>query len=67
MAGTNDRMADDNKFTELLGSELTVINVGLEGFASDLHALGVDVVHVDWVPPAGGNAKLADLLSKLGS
>ena len=60
-------MADENKVTALLESELTVINVGLEDFAADLHAHGIDVVHVDWIPPAGGNAKLADLLSKLGS
>jgi hypothetical protein len=25
------------------------------------------VQHVEWAPPAGGNARLADLLSKLGS
>jgi len=60
-------MADKNKIADLLQSHVTVINVGLEGFATDLQALGVDVVHVDWVPPAGGNPKLADLLSKLGS
>jgi FdrA protein len=60
-------MADKDKIGELLKSDLNVINVGLEGFAADLRARGVDVVHVDWTPPAGGNAKLAALLSKLGS
>jgi len=60
-------MADKNKIADLLQSDVTVLNVGLEGFASDLRALGVDVVNVDWVPPAGGNVKLANLLSKLGS
>ena len=60
-------MADENKIAALLQADVTVVNVGLEGFASDLRALGVDVVHVDWVPPAGGNVKLANLLSKLGS
>ena len=49
----------------LLNSPLHVINVGLEGFAQDLEDQGVSVVHLDWSPPAGGNPKLAALLSKL--
>jgi len=44
-----------------------VINVGLERFAEELKAQGVPVTQVRWAPPAGGNAKLADLLSKLGT
>ena len=60
-------MADKDKIAELLTSDLTVINVGLAGFAADLRAQGVDVVHLDWSPPAGGDVKLAALLSKLGS
>ncbi len=51
----------------LLTAPLKVINVGLEGFARDLERQGVAVVRVDWRPPAGGDPKLADLLSKLGS
>ncbi len=50
----------------LLNSPLHVINVGLEGFAQDLEDQGVSVVHLDWSPPAGGDAKLAALLAKLG-
>ena len=60
-------MADKDKIAELLESNPTVINVGLDDFAAELRALGIDVVHVDWSPPAGGNPKLAALLSKLGS
>ena len=60
-------MADKDKIAALLTSDLTVINVGLEDFASDLRAQGIDVVHVEWAPPAGGNAKLAALLAQLGS
>jgi FdrA protein len=44
-----------------------VINLGLERFAEDLAAQGMTVQHVQWIPPAGGDARLADLLSKLGS
>ena len=49
----------------LLNSPLHVINVGLEGFAQDLEDQGVSVVHLDWSPPAGGDPRLAALLSKL--
>jgi len=51
----------------LLKQRIKVINVGLEGFAKELTAQDVPVVHVQWTPPAGGDPKLADLLSKLGS
>ena len=60
-------MNDENTAADLLSSELTVINVGLESFAADLEVRGVAVLHLDWSPPAGGDAKLADLLSRLGA
>lgn len=51
---------------QLLTRPLAVVNVGLAAFADDLREAGVPVVDVQWTPPAGGDAKLADLLSKLG-
>ena len=51
----------------ILDDPLKIINIGLEGFAEELGRQGVDVIHVEWSPPAGGDPKLADLLSKLGS
>jgi len=39
--------------------------VGLELFAETLEELGVPVVQVDWRPPASGDQRLADLLSRL--
>ncbi len=51
----------------LLVTPLTVINIGLDEFARDLELQDVPVVNVDWSPPAGGDPKLADLLSKLGT
>lgn len=59
-------MAPQDKIQPLLTNELTIINVGLEGFAEDLAAEGATVIHLDWAPPAGGNVRLAELLSKLG-
>ena len=50
---------------ELLQSRPRVINLGLAVFAIDLDAQDVDVVHVDWRPPAGGDEDLARLLSML--
>ena len=50
---------------ELLQSRPRVINLGLTVFATDLDAQNVDVVHVDWRPPAGGDEDLARLLSML--
>ena len=50
----------------LLAQPPKVINVGLERFAEDLAAQDVAVQHVQWSPPAGGDARLAELLSKLG-
>lgn len=52
---------------QLLDEPLTVVNIGLEEFARELQGQGVEVIHVDWAPPAGGDPDLADLLSKLGS
>ncbi len=58
---------ENNKVTNLLTDPLDVINIGLEGFATELKQQGVAVTHVDWSPPAAGDPKIADLLSKLGT
>jgi FdrA protein len=42
-----------------------VINAGLRSFASDLQSTGIPVVHYQWAPVAGGNARLASLLKQL--
>ena len=52
---------------DLLHEPLSVVNIGLEGFSADLMGQQVDVIQVDWAPPAGGDPRLADLLAKLGS
>jgi hypothetical protein len=44
-----------------------IINVGLRSFYDSLHAQGADAVHVEWAPPAGGDLKLARMLSDLDS
>ena len=49
----------------VFGGPLRVVNLGLELFAETLEAAGVEVIHVDWRPPAGGDLRLAALLAAL--
>ncbi len=53
------------KVDELLHKPLVVINLGLKKFAESLEEQKVEVVQVDWVPPAGGDKVMADLLDQL--
>ena len=48
-----------------MGQEPRIVNVGVEDFAETLSELGFEVVQVDWRPPAGGDQRLAGLLSRL--
>lgn len=50
---------------ELLTGSIVVINVGLPGFAENLEEQEIEVVHVDWKPPAGGDQEMIDLLDEL--
>ncbi len=44
---------------------LRVVNIGLSGFVRPILEHGGRAVQYDWVPPAGGDRRLADLLAKL--
>jgi len=50
---------------DLLASQVRIINLGIETFAIELQGLGVPVIHVEWSPPAGGDARKAALLAAL--
>ncbi len=50
---------------DLFEQPVKVINLGLEVFAENLRAEGIDVIQVDWRPPAGGDPHLARLLAAL--
>jgi hypothetical protein len=50
----------------ILTEKLKVVNIGISTFADDLRSQGVEVVHVDWKPPAGGDIELLKLLERLG-
>ena len=54
-----------NKMNEFLQNGPIVINVGVYDFAESLKIQGVEVIHVNWTPPAGGDPDLIELLDKL--
>jgi FdrA protein len=47
----------------LLRAEPAIVNIGLRGFADDLSANSVRVVHYQWEPVAGGNERLQRLIA----
>ena len=51
---------------KLFSAKLKVINIGVKTFYDSLREQGVEVIHVDWRPPAGGEPDLVKLLEKLG-
>ena len=51
---------------KLFNSELVVINVGNKLFAEALDKQGFKTVQVDWVPPAGGDKNMQELLKIMG-
>jgi hypothetical protein len=55
----------EDKVEELLQEELVIINIGLRGFTESLEQQEVEVVQVDWIPPAGGDQEMIDILEKL--
>lgn len=54
-----------NQTDMLLNTPLVVVNLGLESFAKNLEDQKVEVVRVDWRPPAGGDQEMIDLLDQL--
>jgi hypothetical protein len=50
---------------DLLQKPIVVINLGLPKFSKGLEEQNVEVIQVDWVPPAGGDKEMIDLLDAL--
>lgn len=65
-AENNPTTGGDSGAAKLLSQPVAVVNVGLEGFVDELRSNGVPVVQIAWIPPAGGDPKMAALLAKLG-
>ena len=54
-----------NSINELFKQKISAINLGAETFKDDLKIQEVEVLHVGWTPPAGGNPVLAAALDKI--
>ena len=54
-----------NQVNRLFASQLWVANVGVDVFYPAVLAQHVPAVQVDWRPPAGGDARMAEILAKL--
>ncbi len=50
---------------QLINQPMVVINLGLEEFAKNLEIQGIEVIRVDWKPPAGGDQEMIELLDQL--
>lgn len=50
---------------DFLDKPLVIINIGVRKFAESLSEQEVEVVHIDWTPPAGGDEEMMDLLDGL--
>jgi hypothetical protein len=55
----------EKKIDKLLSEPMVIINIGLSQFAKSLEEQGVEVVQVDWTPPADGDQQMIDLLDAL--
>lgn len=54
-----------NKLEELLHQGPIAINIGVVDFAETLQVQEIQVIHVHWTPPAGGDPELMELLDQL--
>ena len=50
---------------KLFAEDLKVVNIGLQGFANNITAAGVQVTNITWAPPAGADAALGWTLATL--
>lgn len=50
---------------KLFQANVSVINLGLPGFFESVKGQGAPCVHVDWQPPARGDARLIEILDRL--
>jgi len=53
------------RFEELLQGKPVFVNAGVRGFGDSLREAGYEVVYLDWSPPAGGDARMAEILDDL--
>jgi hypothetical protein len=54
-----------DELLDLFEGAIVAINVGIQDFGSALEKQGIQVVFVEWNPPAGGDQEMIDLLDQL--
>jgi hypothetical protein len=50
---------------DFLKNGLKPVNIGVQDFGLTLETQGVEVIYVNWTPPAAGDQKMIDLLDDL--
>jgi hypothetical protein len=55
----------ESENSSLFDSPLKIINIGLLNCAESMHEQDVEVVHIYWEPPAGGDEEMINLLDEL--
>ena len=55
----------DSKKHDFLDEPLVIVNIGLLSFIESLLEQDVDVIQIDWEPPAGGDEEMINLLDEL--
>ncbi len=55
----------DTEIFDFLNDPLIVINIGVRKFAESLSDQEIDVIHIDWTPPAGGDEEMIGILDEL--
>ena len=58
-------MKRETDIDRLLSNPVAAINLGIWDFAQSLEDQEAQVVHVDWVPPAGGDPEIIAILDKI--
>jgi len=60
-----EKMASQDLLLRLFKSKLSIINVGIEKLVEHLSDYDVDMIQVDWKPPAGGDPEILKKLRNL--
>jgi len=60
-----ERSPQPNKDNQDLLKDIKVINLGIDKFYASLKDQNIEVIQVNWSPPAGGDEELLDILDSL--
>jgi hypothetical protein len=58
-------MAKHDLVLKLFKNRLSIINIGIENLVQHLSNYNVDMIQVDWRPPAEGKPEILEKLRKL--